>query len=1317
MAETPRFAEMQQRAKDHEDRIAAFRDQVAIMPEVEEAEKAVSGERRGLLADAGVGVTRAIPGAFEEAFDLIGSLDEAMISTVVDLSHSVGIPDLRLGDDPRTDEVEGFFNGFSLSREESEQFPLGSLARVPESGLGQIKDLVPEPERLTGQIAEPITKFIVGFVSGKRALQAGGLLQGTSRAAGFANATAAGVVADAAVFDGHEARLSNMVESVPALSNPLTAWLAADDEDGELEGRLKSAVEGAGLGALFESLMIGFRGIKQARLNRAIAAATKKADETVLEIPADAGPTAVPRVDVTDDAVDIAVEGGNLKAIPRGGETLQVVNSGVTESARGTGKGTELYAAAARQADDMGLRLTSDTSVSEDAARVWEGLAKRGDEIIDQRVTNPDNVIKENLDGTINYETKNGTPLFERVGKKADDAAAPKTEAEVIEVRKAETRSRIRETMSITKEQQAAFQKAVSEGDDDAAVEVLKDFNENTIDWTKIEDASDIKAVLLETERMFADLVTDAKGGVQSNAQTKRLANLVNASASEVGRLFRDTRGGGGIAARFYAAHRTMLASAQEVKRAAQASLDNPASGKHEAAALRALQVHAAVQAEVKGAQTEIARALQGMKMIKDAAADNYREFDELRQQFAGQGKGRSTWERQMDDILKDRSLDELNRRVNRTTGEKLKDVFFEYTINSMLSSPKTHVINLVSNVLNTVIYAGDRTLGGTYRYLAKGDKAALREARIDVASKLFQMDEAFQLARKAWRDGAPVTDHRQRLEFKQRQAIEIDGTSRPAVEGDEALPELGSNILARKSEVVKDDLGNAVSVVEHNPFQRAINTLGRTIRVPGRALITGDEFFKAVNRNAEINVLAFRKADDEAIAAGMEYGSKQYEKFVAKRSKDLTADARLDRPNSLDGQRLQETARDKSRLTTFQETAKTKFGKASENWINSNQLFKLVVAPFFRTPMNIIRQGAFDRTPLGYLLTDTQDALRHAHPREQAEIVARMMTGVAAMSGFAAFMDGPDGEGNLSIVGTVPQGSSAKAAGVQDYSIRLGDTWYQFNRLEPLGMWLGMIADFKTSSVYARDDEVALFTLAQGALGAFLNNVTSKTFFESFSGLYELFEGVSGGKPATVNRAVARFAAGEFGKLIPQFVKASAAGLEGDGDRFARESWGVVDTMMTRSSLFHSTEPYKHDSLGFPIEKDAGLSILLNPFAVSRDKLDDPVYAAMFDLGFTLQPVPKSLGAGEVELTSDQYSDLTSAMRDTKTYEALTALVSSDAWPEMAPALQTALMKKLINTGRKTAREIFLGRNPDIIKKAAQSKVDAAFLLTSDAE
>ena len=1325
------------------------------LEKAEEAEKKAQEDRRGLYNDTLLGSLRAIPSMLEESFELVAEFDEAMIKGMMNIFPDA---DLRFGIDPR--DPDGGFTFFKLAPPESKLFPLPSIFRASEKGWREILGLLPETERLTGALAEPIGKFILGFVGASKALKGVKFLQGGSRAAQLSSVVANSAISDALVFDGHEQRLSDFLISFdnPVMNNIVTQYLASNEFDTELEGRLKNVLEGAGLGLLIDSFILGLRGIRSFRMNRAIEKAVKEADEVKMPMPDNPKPDPVgsrsketqevvdeiDRINAKIDADEVLVHEANTaedvaSILKDGFDEQRIGQSGIADftdgfwfQLRDAGEAIDnsvqaIFKPGARvktfkTEGDFFSYLSEQfgqTVTSKNYTRlVRDGNLKVTDEAVDAFRFGPDfkSTATPYDPGMVVVLRKDAI----QVKPKAKEAPKVKlTEDELIVARKAELNKQVRATVQVTEEQQTAFAKALEDGDDEAAMEVLKDFNEDTIDWSKVEDADDIKQVMLATEKIFADIITKAKGGqggVLSNKRLRMLANLIGANPSQVKNLHSAVSDGGGIAVKFFAAYRTMMASAINVKKAAQTSLDNPGSAFHMAEALRSVQIHAAIQADLKGAQTEIARAMQGMSLIKESAAENFKEFEALRRQFANSGIGKGAWEKQMDALLgpmKDPGdLSRFNKGVRMTRYQRAKNIFIEYTIGSMLSSPKTHLINFASNVLNTVIYSLDRSLGGSYRFLVHGDRAAIREARIDLVDKFTRMDEAWKLAKQAWRDGAPVIDMRQRIEFKTRMAISVEGTSRDVFrESDKLAPDFGSKIRTRKTEIVRSQNGDMIRAIDFNSWQRVINTIGRVVRIPGRSLITGDEFFKAINRNAEISVLSFRQADEEAIEKGLKYGTDAYEKFVTKRSIKL-ADTNIRDPENI---RIQSLAIEKARLVTFQESPHTDLGGKAEQFVNANSYIKLIIAPFFRTPMNIIRQGAFDRTPIGLLFRHQRSIMKDGNPRDKAEMVARSFTGMGAMMAFYGLTSsGEDGDFGFEIVGKVPFGSSAQQANILDYSIRIGDNWYQFSRMEPMGMWLGIIADMRTASKYNDgDDDEWLFALGQGAFASFMNGVGNKTFMKSISDIEQMFEGIRTGEKGAIKRAVSRFSAGEFGKLIPQLFKGASRALEDDDQSFQQEAWTVLDIMSARSSLFNKNLSPRHDALGKLIPRDAGLSALINPFTISKDS-KDPVYMEMFRLGFTLAKMPKTLGSSGFELSASEYSTLTGLVAKTGVHQALTALVTSEAWDSLTVAMKSALMKKQITEARASARLMFLAE-PGIAKRLQEKKIDAFTLLISD--
>lgn len=1210
--------------------------------EVLEAEAAASEERRNIFLDTGAGTVRGVAGAFEEALQMVGEFDEWAL-------RNVGGVDLN----PFDDTGKGVFISPSEARELDAEGKLKSTLTTSSEGWTMIKELVPEPERIPGQIAEPMAQFMTGFIITRRAMKTGGVLQGTSGWSQFANATVAGAAADFSVFDPHEERLSNLIESFPALQNPVTGYLAADEDDGEFEGRIKGVLEGAGMGALLEPFMYGLRVLKNKMFAEKVEEAVDAVDNVdvkLKELSDDIGKQADEVEEALDEVADEVPEGG-----------ARTVDDGL-QSKRD-------------MQNDLVTKMADEVQARKDEGRPFK-TAERNLRTETNRLNKMDKELE-------------ARKVEAERAKQTEEAGGVDPDAK----RHADLRHSVQRAIEIPKEIQEQFLKAVQEGDEAAASRIMNDFNANNIDFDSIENGQDIKAIMLEAERMFASLIDEVKGGVQSNVRTKLLANLVNQTPDSVHQLFKDVRGDKGIAARFYAAQRIMLASANNVREKAKAAYAAPGDTRAQAEALQAVQTHAAIQAEVKGAQTEIARALQAMSILKQDMAEGFREFDLLRRQQAPRGGGKAAWERYMDDLAnKTTGLADMNARVEWSRYERAKNILIEWTINSMLSSVKTHVINFTSNVLNTFMYSFDRTLGGTYQYLKTGDRAALREIKLDWMGKFGALDQAWSLAKQAFKDGAPVTDKRQRIEFLTRQAIGSDKT-------DANYFRSVANRFRQGDEVLEND---------GTFFQKAINTIGTTVRVPGRLLITGDEFFKAINRNAEISVLSFRQADEEATKKGLEWGTEAYERFVAKRSAKL-ADTSIRDPENI---RIQSEAIEKSRLTTFQEAPRTDFGGAAEGFINSNWFVKLVLAPFFRTPMNILRQGVMDRTPLALTVKHHRDAIARGG-REAAEVQARMLTGVGAMGAFYALTSsGEEGDLGFEVIGKQPYDSVTRLSGIPDYSIRFGDTWYQFNRLEPTGMWLGMIADMRTMMKYRQDEDAAM-QMYQFALFSFLNNVTDKTYMRSLSDLQDTLEGVASGKETTAARAVSRFAAGEFGKLIPQLYKGAARATEGDGESFRREVWDFWDIVRDRSTTFTEGLAPKHDILGRPVERDAGLTALVNPFALMENS-DDPVDKEFFRLGFSVQPMRKTLGAEQVVLTAEEYSRMTGFMAELNTHETIQAIIESEGYEQMPDPLKIAVFKKVINQNRAAARAMVLA-DPSITQRVVDAKMDAALQLTGD--
>jgi hypothetical protein len=124
-----------------------------------------------------------------------------------------------------------------------------------------------EARTTTGALTRGVSQFVAGFLPALKGIKALGVTSKVAQVAG------AGAVADALVFDPHEARLSDLIESNPSLSNPVTRYLESDPTDSDAEGRFKNAVEGLGLGGALDGFV---KAVKLLRANRIEKNAARK---------------------------------------------------------------------------------------------------------------------------------------------------------------------------------------------------------------------------------------------------------------------------------------------------------------------------------------------------------------------------------------------------------------------------------------------------------------------------------------------------------------------------------------------------------------------------------------------------------------------------------------------------------------------------------------------------------------------------------------------------------------------------------------------------------------------------------------------------------------------------------------------------------------------------------------------------------------------------------------------------------------------------------------------------------------------------------
>ena len=578
-------------------------------------------------------------------------------------------------------------------------------------------------------------------------------------------------------------------------------------------------------------------------------------------------------------------------------------------------------------------------------------------------------------------------------------------------------------------------------------------------------------------------------------------------------------------------------------------------------------------------------------------------------------------------------------------------DIVTEVGINGLLSSMKTHTLNIASNGLNVGFGIGSRwgavAWGAVRRKFGASQVAELDEAIAYTQGTLEGIREGMGVAWEAIKTRGPVTDPVQRIEFMNRKAIHIDSDT-------VAQWELDGNHGAQF-------------------FAKGINVLGEIIRAPGTALVASDEFFKATARRGQLNALAVREAQATAQRA-IDMGGKDYQKVYKKTLKKLMA-----KPTS----EMQADAVLFARKQTFQE-APGEFGRKIEGLANYNPALKFFVFPFVRTPLNLVKQAALDNTPMGLASRQIRDTIRKGGPDADLAL-ARMTLGGAMMASVIPLWE----SGN--IVGA--RGGYRNSEGmdhVEPYSIKIPttDTWISYDRADPFGMMLGMTADFLAAMEHDYDPydpmyEKRYIDMGAGIWASISSNVLSNTWMQSATELMKLTDHAGTGQ---MSEEVIKFSAKRLAMLAP--FSSLSRSITNANDPVVRDVdpkdiLGQFDKMMPWAS---EDLPPKRDYLGRAIVRSPSKRSVWNPY-VTSERSKDPLDNFMSSLAFDFR-MPSRNKDG-VRLTAQQYSrwgELTNTLNDGGLEKTLRQLITDKEFMGFPKSTQVAQVEKIVGLYRSEA-------------------------------
>lgn len=374
------------------------------------------------------------------------------------------------------------------------------------------------------------------------------------------------------------------------------------------------------------------------------------------------------------------------------------------------------------------------------------------------------------------------------------------------------------------------------------------------------------------------------------------------------------------------------------------------------------------------------------------------------------------------------------------------------------------------------------------------------------------------------------------------------------------------------------------------------------------------------------------------------------------------------------------------------------------------------LVLPFPKTPLRVMEKSIIDYTPLYGIKKATRDAWTSGDAEVRGEIAARFSLTLALMSGAWSLAS------DDTIVGFDGGWRNTARRERGQYTIRIFDDIYEYNRLDPLGTVLGLMADIKEISAEGADNRELIKTvegdeamtrqlawdMAEAVFFSIFKNVLSKSYLDSLE---------------QVNAMAAAQGVEQFGTLLESWagsLATRAVPLSGTQRQFEkledptmRLSRGIIEGMV-KATFASDTLPVRRDAIfGRPMEFKAGERLVgLKGGPVETNPIDQELARLSFDIQM---PRWKQL---EVDLSSAQMSRFLELRGHTVEIDgmtledAVTAFIKDPRYAELTDEAKVEGIKGLIRPYTTEARNQLIREDDDFAFKAIVASVRDEFRL-----
>ena len=352
----------------------------------------------------------------------------------------------------------------------------------------------------------------------------------------------------------------------------------------------------------------------------------------------------------------------------------------------------------------------------------------------------------------------------------------------------------------------------------------------------------------------------------------------------------------------------------------------------------------------------------------------------------------------------------------------------------------------------------------------------------------------------------------------------------------------------------------------------------GRIIRTPGRLLKAADSFAKALIEPAETAAYAYRMGVMEGLSGS------ELQNYIQKQLTDKESNA-------------YKWGRERSRELTFQEDTPVYIKRlmALRESGGAMGITLRLLLPFIKTPSNILKQGVRKSVLGSFNLAWESGKLALGKRNFDNEYISRVAEQLIAWGAFMVLAGLDDDDDMPIITGSSPDYGSAeygfKVNKVPAYSIRIGDTWYSYQRIEPLATGLAAIADALGAMRDMRNGKDATAVMKKLVKNAG-QTIAEKSYLDSIGEIVKTVQ--------DPERNLMQPATNTLSSALPAFVRQIRQAFREEVDDNKNRSYGAdfwkEQMFIVTNRAGVTTALPKIDYFGRPVKKDSWGNTLLSP-------------------------------------------------------------------------------------------------------------------------